>query len=471
VDDLESGWNEYRASGAPVAILDLQALSAAVGPAASSPQLILLQDGRSPAPLSEAQQDALCGVLQTPLRSEQVLTLVRTALKLARVGATVQTSPVTTPVWRDGDEQIDQDLLQIILNAKREWQLIFDSFPELLVVVNPQGRVLRLNRAVQQLYGESFANLIGSPLAPALLPLLQCDADSAPCVCENPQLLNRPLQIPGQWEFTALPLQISEETDAVLLSGRDVTERERLRLRQRELELELMHESRLSNIGMLASGLAHNLSTPLQGIIGYTQLICRQYPDEERLVRLQEMTTKLRGIIENLMQKLRRDQLQEECPIDLNQMLLTDLEFMEADLHFKHRIEKDFQLAETLPPVSGIHGDFSQAIMNIISNAIDSMHEQPEQRLTIRTCMEDERVMLEITDTGCGMTPEVLENIFSPFFTTKPSREQRVAEEPTGTGLGLASVRQLLQKYNVVVKVHSTPGSGSSFKLLFPATG
>ncbi len=458
----------------PVVLLDQEALNTAgmvwLSEQAVSSRLLLLQDEDSPELASRYLYSRLSGIVQLPLEQEQLLAHAGSALKLATAASTLKPqtgSAMAVPAPSGEVSHYDQELVDIILTAKREWQSIFDSFQELMLVVDQTGQVHRLNLAVQKIYQEPFVKLIGREISGELQDLL-AEGQDFPRLMSDFKLLDRSPLISGQWEFTALPLKISGEKETVLLSGRDVTERERMRAHQKQMELELMHEARLSSVGMLASGLAHNLSTPVQCILGYSRILHREYPEDDRLHRLEEMSKSLKQIIENLMLKLRRDQTTEISLINLNNLLQDDLKFLEADLYYKHQIEKDFQFAPELPVVQGGHGDFSQAILNIVSNAVDAMFERPERVLAIRTSLQSDKVLLEISDTGCGMTPEIRENIFSPFFTTKPTREERQGEEPVGTGLGLASTRNLLEKYQVIIKVDSTPGEGSCFSLLFP---
>ena len=458
----------------PVLLLDQKALRTAGMPWLSeqtvSSRLLLLQDENSSELPSRYLYSRLSGIVPLPLQQDQLLALSGSALQLAKAVAPVQhqESILSASVSSGEISHYDQELVDIILNAKREWQSIFDSFHELMLVIDREGQVHRLNLAVQQVYNEPFAKLIGTRISSELNDLITASKQESFPPMSDFRLLDRSPLISGQWEFSALPLKISGEKETILLSGRDVTEREQMRAHQKQMELELMHEARLSSVGMLASGLAHNLSTPVQCILGYSRMLHREYPEDDRLDRLEEMSQNLKQIIENLMLKLRRDQTTELSLINLNSLLQDDLKFLEADLYYKHQIKKDFQFGPDLPAVPGGHGDLSQAILNIVSNAVDSMFERSERLLTIRTSLQSDSVLLEIKDTGCGMSREIRENIFSPFFTTKPTREERQGEEPVGTGLGLASTRNLLEKYNVVIKVESTPGEGSSFSLFFP---
>jgi len=108
--------------------------------------------------------------------------------------------------------------------------------------------------------------------------------------------------------------------------------------------------------------------------------------------------------------------------------------------------------------------------MNIIKNALDAMHGRDEKRLHVATqAQPDGSIVVEIGDSGSGIAPEHLDRIFDPFFTTKPMAGRQSNGEPTGTGLGLSSVKQILAKYRASIQVDSTPGQGTTFKIHIPA--
>ena len=156
--------------------------------------------------------------------------------------------------------------------------------------------------------------------------------------------------------------------------------------------------------------------------------------------------------------------------IQLNELLRTELAFLEANLFFKHEIEKIYDFDSDLPEVWGVYGDFSQALLNIINNAIDAMYDTPQKVLKVRTRRDDGCVKVEIEDTGVGMTDKVKERIFEPFFTTKPSMDSEDSEGRKGTGLGLSGSRQLLARYDGKIDVQSQTGKGSTFSVLLPIT-
>jgi signal transduction histidine kinase len=250
---------------------------------------------------------------------------------------------------------------------------------------------------------------------------------------------------------------------------RDLSERKSLELRQKEMQLELIQAAKLSSIGMLAAGIAHNLNVPLQGIINHIELLKLTRSDVPYLDDILTQSQRIGSIINNMLFKSRQEQDSSERDIDLNQLLAEELNFLNADLEFKHRVEKDYQLDPTLPVIRGIYSDFSQALLNIIKNALDAMHKAPEKKLTIKTEVTPEnQVMIEVKDSGCGIPAEVRDRIFDPFFTTKPVSGSQVGDEPTGTGLGLSSAYQLMKKYHARFEVDSEINRGTSFKIHIP---
>ena len=239
----------------------------------------------------------------------------------------------------------------------------------------------------------------------------------------------------------------------------DVTEQQRVRR-----ELEQAHK--LESVGLLASGIAHNLNGPLSGIQGFTELLRATHPELSELDVILKQTNKIKDIIRTLMIRARHQEEIEARPIQLNELLRTELAFLEADLFFKHEIEKVYDFDSNLPEVWGVYGDFSQALLNIINNAIDAMYETPRKTLKVRTRYENGCVIIEIEDSGIGMTEEVKERIFEPFFTTKPSMDSEDSEGRRGTGLGLSGSRELLARYGGRIEVESEPGEGSTFRVI-----
>jgi signal transduction histidine kinase len=300
----------------------------------------------------------------------------------------------------------------------------------------------------------------------------------------------------GAYDYISKPFDAQHLMDAVekgLSRMREVKERERmlndlknmsenLLKRQNELQAEIIELSKLSSVGMLAQGIAHNLSSPLLIILGRAELMREKLIElkkrmEERFMDLKskelqfimkeydqnihdteiiiENVAKLTEIIRNIMKKSRQDQTREPQLINLSQLLKDELKFLEADLFFKHNIKKHFELDESVPPIKGIYSDFSQSFLNIIKNAIDAMYETPVKELTVKCYYDEDAIYVEVTDTGCGIKDEHKDKIFEPYFTTKPLISN--GKGPWGTGIGLHMAKVLLEPYNANITFTSRP--------------
>jgi signal transduction histidine kinase len=152
--------------------------------------------------------------------------------------------------------------------------------------------------------------------------------------------------------------------------------------------------------------------------------------------------------------------------VDLNTLIQRELEFLQADFTFKHEVKSDVQLAPGLPSFECVYTDFSQAIGNLLRNALDAMHSRDEKELRVHTREQDGVIYIEIRDTGSGISAADIPRLFEPFFTTKASEPND--DEPLGTGLGLYMTKRLLEPYSVEVSVQSELGVGTTFTLEIP---
>ncbi|MFH1861941.1 MAG: ATP-binding protein [bacterium] len=240
--------------------------------------------------------------------------------------------------------------------------------------------------------------------------------------------------------------------------------------KRRQMEIELLRNAHLASIGMLTAGIAHNLNVPLQCLSSSVELIKMTHQDVPNLEVMLNQIQKIKGIVDNMLDKSRKEMSQEAQQININRLLQEELSFLEADLTFKHQIQKEFHFDPEIPDIRGYYGDFSQALLNIIKNAVDAMYQTDRKKLTIRTKQTaDGGISVEIADSGVGIPQKDLQNIFNPFFTTKPSAYLRKESEPCGTGLGLASTYQLLKHYRARIEVQSEVSVGTTFTVTFPA--
>ena len=227
------------------------------------------------------------------------------------------------------------------------------------------------------------------------------------------------------------------------------------------LEDQLMQAEKLSSIGLLAAGVAHEVNTPLAVIASQAQMLSRQLePDDPRsktLDRITKQAFRASEIVNNLL-KFSRVSGSEFSELDVNKVVRETVSLVEPMLKTS-KISLNTQLTPSLPQVFGNHGKLQQVFMNLIMNARDAMPRGGE--LTLATEAENGSVLVEVADNGVGIPNEHLSKIFDPFFTTKSTSR--------GTGLGLAVTYGIIREHAGQIRVESAVGRGTTFRLEFPA--
>lgn len=237
-----------------------------------------------------------------------------------------------------------------------------------------------------------------------------------------------------------------------------------------ELERSLRQSEKLATIGQLASGLAHEIGTPLNIIGGRAELIKRRFNDREvaqkNLDIIIQQTERITKIIQQLLGFVRKKK-PGQTALTIPPLLETTLDFFEYEIQ-KQKVKVVKELKEDLPHVTGDPDQLQQVFSNLILNAIQSMpgggelHLSTSSKWLSKEGLEDNQslyVEVCVKDTGVGMAREVLENIFHPFFTTKNA----------GTGLGLMVTQGIIRDHEGWIEVISEVGAGSTFKVYLPA--
>ena len=165
-------------------------------------------------------------------------------------------------------------------------------------------------------------------------------------------------------------------------------------------------------------------------------------------------------IVASIVIHARNKALFKREEIDINDIIKRELEFFALNPEFKYKIEKKIELSDDLPRIPGNPIHIKQIVDNILKNAIDSMENSPEKCFHLETCVEDKAVLIRISDTGEGIEKENIDKIFSPDFTTKAIGK--------GTGLGLASVKTMVEAYSGDIRVQSKKGKGTTFVVKIP---
>jgi two-component system NtrC family sensor kinase len=226
------------------------------------------------------------------------------------------------------------------------------------------------------------------------------------------------------------------------------------------LEEQVRHADRLATIGQLAAGVAHELNEPLGSILGFAQLAkkCPGLPHQAELdiEKISHASLHARDIVKKLL-IFARQMPPQKIKVNVNQLVEEVLNFFKSRCS-KEGVELTCSLSPNLPEVDADLSQLNQVVVNLIVNALQAMPQGGD--LKIQTLYEDNQVLLIVEDTGIGMNEEVLEKIFTPFFTTK--------EVGKGTGLGLPVVHGIITFHGGSVRVKSKVGKGTRFEIQLP---
>jgi PAS domain S-box-containing protein len=338
--------------------------------------------------------------------------------------------------------------------------------------VDLEDRIESWNAQMEAMYARSRSEALGQRLAAIFPPEFMAHFDSVRNEQGTHTFYKIRLLLPtGETRVANIAIAPLLTRDFAVV-GRivlvdDITDR-------MELEAQLTQAEKLSSIGLLAAGVAHEVNTPLAVISSYTQMLAKQMrpmmEQDKRLApvldKITQQTFRASEIVNGLL-NFSRTGGSEFSSIDLNRLLLDTL--MLVDHQFKTaRIRVETELDQELPRIQGNEGKLQQVVLNLLLNARDAMHDSAEGRMRITTQQKSGRVTVIVQDFGNGIEPEHLHRIFDPFFTTKskPGNGQH-----KGTGLGLAVSYGIMQEHGGKMQVESEVGVGTTFRLEFPSAG
>ena len=248
---------------------------------------------------------------------------------------------------------------------------------------------------------------------------------------------------------------VSKNLDQIgrLIIFDDVTDRA-------ELEQRLVQADKLSSIGLLAAGVAHEVNTPLAVISTYAQMLAKQVADDQQksllLEKIAKQTFRASEIVNSLL-NFSRTSSTSFGEVDLNRVVQETASLLEHQLG-KMGVRVKMELDPALAPVNGNAGKLQQVFLNLFLNARDAM--EGGGTLEVRTWAGERGARVEVADSGPGIPPELVHRIYDPFFTTKGSRK--------GTGLGLSVTYGIIQEHGGSIEVSNRRGGGASFQLELP---
>jgi PAS domain S-box-containing protein len=239
----------------------------------------------------------------------------------------------------------------------------------------------------------------------------------------------------------------------------DITERV-------DLEAQLSQADKLSSIGLLAAGVAHEVNTPLAVISSYAQMLGKQLQADPQkgplLEKITRQTFRASEIVNNLL-NFSRTSGTEFGDVDVNRVVTDTLALLEHQFRTAHITVQD-ELAREIPLIQGNTGRLQQVFLNLFLNAKDAMPSGGTLRVITAN---GNGVTVAVSDTGSGIAPEHINRIYDPFFTTKTAIREG---QNRGTGLGLSVTYGIIQEHAGKIRVESRPGEGTTFYLDFPLT-
>jgi two-component system, NtrC family, sensor kinase len=340
---------------------------------------------------------------------------------------------------------------------------IIESVNVGILVVDFQGRITTWNSALEEIFGVTRERALRRPIETVfdrdLIDTIQSVVGEEGWALDDTRHIykysaagedGRPLTL----NISLAPFEAARGVvTGTLVVFENVTERV-------QLEQQLLQREKLSSIGLLAAGVAHEVNTPLAGISSYAQMLLQQVEEEDPkhklLEKIRQQTLRASGIVNNLLNFSRTGDAQFR-EMDLNRVLDDTIQLLEPQLRSaKFDLARNF--GQDLPAAYGSASKLQQVFMNLILNARDAM--PAGGRLTINTRLVDTSLVVDFRDTGVGIAPENIARIYDPFFTTK--------EVGQGTGLGLALSYGIIQEHGGRIFVESRPGEGAHFTIKLP---
>ncbi len=257
--------------------------------------------------------------------------------------------------------------------------------------------------------------------------------------------------------------KVSDRTKRLIAVNKELSNANR---ELKQAQVQLLQREKMVAMGQLAGGIAHEINNPLGVILGFSQVIMKRVKEDDPLYKpiksIERESMRCRKLVMNLL-TFSRTGSQERDKTDINTMLEEVLEIVGYQAKLRG-IEIINSFGQDIPDILADKNQLQQVIMNLCTNAIDSMKNGRPGKMEIRTAKEEEDgycgAKIEIEDNGSGISEEVRERMFEPFFTTK--------EVGQGTGLGLSICYEIIQRHNGSIYVESEKGKGSKFTIRLP---
>ena len=347
-------------------------------------------------------------------------------------------------------------------NERYQLKTLFNSTDDIIYVADPEKyELLYVNGAFRKIWGE---DVIGKKCYKAL----QNRDDPCP-FCTNDKIFGEHLGKTYIWEFqNEITQQWFRCADKAITwsDGRSV----RLEIATDITESKLFTQGqirteKLSALGLVAAGVAHELNNPLMGVLNYAQYCLHKTEKDDKrypvLMDIEQETKRCAGIVESLLSASRMDDLTSGTIMNFNpERVINDVVRLLEYRASKEKVRVSKKAGENISEVKMSRDAFQQLFLNLYTNAIDSVESSKKKNISIEILENSTQLILKITDTGCGIPHELREKIFDPFYTTKAPGK--------GTGLGLATCWKIVHSQGGHIDCRSRPGVGTTMTIYLP---